>query len=55
MLDGINTYMTENFGPLGPLYAVGALGLLLIVLTLPTFLRRRVDPMKYVISGSSMP
>lgn len=41
----INGFLTDRFGALGPLYAVGALGLLLIVLTLPALLRKRVDPL----------
>ncbi len=45
MLESINAMLTGMFGPFGPLLAVGLLGLLLIILTLPTFLRRRADPM----------
>ncbi len=28
MLNAINTFLIESFGPLGPLFAVGGLGLL---------------------------
>ena len=45
MLDTANTWLIDNFGELGPLFAVGLLGMLLVVLTLPVFLRRRVDPL----------
>ena len=45
MLESLNATLTEALGPLGPLIAVGGLGLLLIVLALPTFLKRRVDPL----------
>lgn len=39
-----NTFMTEAMGPLGPLFAVGGLGLILILLTLPIFLKRKPEP-----------
>jgi tight adherence protein C len=45
MLEGLNTFLTELLGPIGPLVAVGLLGMLLIILTLPTFLKRRIDPL----------
>jgi tight adherence protein C len=45
MIESLNQILTELFGPLGPLIAVGLLGMLLIVLTLPTFLKRRADPL----------
>jgi tight adherence protein C len=45
MLESLNQSLTDIFGPVGPLAAVGVLGIVLIVLTLPTFLRRRVDPL----------
>ncbi len=45
MLETINTFLTERFGEFGPLLVVGLLGLLLIVLTLPIFLRKQRDPL----------
>ncbi len=45
MLDTINAMLTENFGPFGPLLAVGILGLFLILLTLPALLKKRADPL----------
>lgn len=45
MLESLNQTLTEMFGPIGPLAAVGVLGMVLIALTLPTLLRRRVDPL----------
>lgn len=39
------TYLTDTFGPLGPLYAIGALGALLIVAALAMFMLRKPDPM----------
>ncbi|MFE3837093.1 type II secretion system F family protein [Pseudogemmobacter sonorensis] len=43
MLDFITRPLTEIFGPLGPLMAVGLLGVLLIVLTLPVMLHKQRD------------
>lgn len=45
MLESLNNMLTNTFGPLGPLFAVGGLGLLLVILTLPTFLKKRIDPL----------
>ncbi len=44
-LQQANDWLIANFGELGPLYAVGVLGTVLIVLTLPIFLRKQVDPL----------
>jgi len=40
----INDWLLAEFGELGPLYAVGLLGVLLVALTLPILLKKRVDP-----------
>ena len=45
-LSQINAFLTERFGELGPLFAIGLLGLLLIMLTLPIFLVQKKDPLK---------
>jgi len=45
LLDTINTVLTDNLGPFGPLIAIGILGLILIGLTLPTLLKKDVDPL----------
>ena len=37
------TYLTETFGPTGPLLAVGSFGMLLILAALPFVMRRRRD------------
>ena len=42
-LSGIMTLLTDNFGPLGPLLAVGMLGFLLILIALPTVMKRQRD------------
>jgi tight adherence protein C len=39
----INTILVDNLGPLGPLMAVGFLGLLLILIALPTVMKRQRD------------
>lgn len=44
-LQTANDYLVDKIGPLGPLVAVGALGLVLILLALPTMLRKTVDPL----------
>lgn len=45
-LNTANALLVKELGPLGPLIAVGGLGLLLVLLTLPAFLKHRVDPME---------
>lgn len=43
-LNNINNMLINSMGPLGPLIAVGGLGLLLILAALPTMLKKKVDP-----------
>lgn len=45
VLAGFNQMLTDNFGDFGPLIVAGGLGLLMIVLTLPVFLKRQKDPL----------
>ena len=45
MLDSINTTLTDQFGPFGPLLAVGILGMFLVLLTLPILLNKKEDPL----------
>lgn len=45
MIDQINDFLVNFLGPLGPLIAVGFLGFVMILLTLPLLLRKQVDPM----------
>jgi tight adherence protein C len=42
-LSGIMSFLTEKLGPLGPLLAVGMLGFLLILIALPTVMKRQRD------------
>ncbi len=44
MLDSLNNMLTDALGPLGPLMLVGFLGLVLIGITLPIFLKKRAEP-----------
>lgn len=44
-LNQINTMLTDSLGPMGPQLAIGGLGLLLVVLTLPSMLTRKADPL----------
>jgi tight adherence protein C len=39
----INTWLTDTLGPMGPLLAVGLLGMLLILIALPTVMRKQRD------------
>ncbi|MCI2397960.1 type II secretion system F family protein [Aliiroseovarius subalbicans] len=45
MLDTINTMLTDQLGPFGPVIALGILGLFLILGTLPILLKKEVDPL----------
>lgn len=44
-LSGISQSLTDQFGPLGPLLALGLLGLALIICTLPFMLKKQPDPL----------
>ncbi|PPB80623.1 tight adherence protein C [Albidovulum inexpectatum] len=44
MLSALNEYLVNLLGPLGPLYAVAILGVLMIGVTLPVILKKRADP-----------
>lgn len=41
----INTFLVDLLGPLGPLLALGGVGLALILITLPTMLTKQKDPL----------
>ena len=45
-LDTLNAILVDKLGPLGPLYAVGTLGVMLMLITLPALLRKKDDPME---------
>ena len=43
-LNNINAFLVEKIGPLGPLVVLGGIGLLLILIVLPTMLKKKVEP-----------
>lgn len=43
-LGSINDFLVSKMGPAGPLLAVGLLGVLLVLLALPSFLNRKAEP-----------
>lgn len=43
MLNNLNQMLTDSFGPLGPLLALGLLGILMVVIALPTMLKKDSD------------
>ena len=45
VLSDIDAWLRASFGDMGPLYAMGVLGVLLIAATLPVMLRPRRDPL----------
>ncbi|NCO86890.1 MAG: type II secretion system F family protein [Rhodobacterales bacterium] len=45
MLNTINASLTDLLGPFGPLIAVGFLGLVMILMTLPMLLKKTQDPL----------
>jgi len=53
MLENIETMLTEQLGPFGPLLAIGILGMFLILLTLPVLLKKRVDPLDKLRKGAA--
>ncbi len=46
LVDTVNQTLIASMGPLGPLIAVGGLGLFLVLLTLPIMMKKKIDPME---------
>lgn len=44
MLSSVNAMLTELLGPVGPLLVVGALGFVLVLITLPVLLKKKAEP-----------
>lgn len=44
-MDALYKFLTDMLGPMGPLIAVGFLGVVMILLTLPLFLTKQEDPL----------
>lgn len=55
MFDTGMNWLTENFGEMGPLYAVGMLGFLLVLGTLPILMRKDADPFKKLNAKNDKP
>lgn len=53
-MNAINEFLTAQLGPLGPLMAVGVLGLLLMLATLPSLMKKRVDPLSKLRESTGM-
>ena len=45
IIDQINTMLTDLLGPMGPLLALGFVGIVLIIAALPTMLKKEKDPL----------
>lgn len=50
-LEPVNAWLVEMLGPFGPLIAVGMLGVLMVLLSLPAVLTRRRDPLDRLKQG----
>ncbi len=55
MLTTINQILIDTLGPIGPLAAVGFLGLILVAATLPIMLKKRADPYAKLRASIPMP
>lgn len=44
MLESINQWLVDQLGPMGPLMVIGGIGLVLILATLPTMLKKTPEP-----------
>lgn len=51
-MEQIQTLITDTLGPNGPLMIVGMLGVFLVLITLPTLLKREVDPLDKLKSNA---
>ena len=45
IIEAINAMLIDQLGPLGPIMALGLVGLFMVLLTIPVFLKKRVDPL----------
>ncbi len=46
LFETVNDYLVAQLGELGPLIAVGGLGLVLCLVALPTLMKKQKDPFK---------
>ncbi|OWU86417.1 pilus assembly protein TadC [Oceanicola sp. 22II-s10i] len=54
-MDAINSFLVDMLGPLGPIYAVGGLGALLVLFTLPVLLKKQQDPLEKLKQQTEAP
>lgn len=54
-LNNINALLINSMGPLGPLIALGGVGLVLIIATLPILLKKKIDPFAKVKAQRAPP
>ncbi|MCK0142379.1 type II secretion system F family protein [Aliiroseovarius sp. F20344] len=47
-MQAILDFLTEQLGPAGPILALGGVGIVLVIVTLPFVLRKQVDPLEKV-------
>ncbi len=53
-IDQINQLLIDKIGPFGPLAAVGGLGLVMILLTLPILMQKKADPLDKLHKAARM-
>ncbi len=53
LINKVNGWLVDQLGELGPLIAVGGLGVLLVLVTLPTLLKKRRDPYEKLRGGGA--
>ncbi|WP_420859812.1 type II secretion system F family protein [Marivivens marinus] len=51
ILNQINTMLTDMLGPFGPLLALGFLGVVMVLVTLPVLLKKEEDPLDKLRAG----
>jgi tight adherence protein C len=47
-MDTVNSFLIQNFGPLGPVFVLGVLGLLLLLIAIPMMLNQKPDPLERI-------
>jgi len=55
VLSSLNAWLVAALGPLGPLIAVGGLGLVLVLVALPSMMNRRPDPLAKLKTAAKAP
>lgn len=55
LVQSLNATLTNALGPMGPLIALGGVGLLMVLATLPALLKKRADPFDRLREGRKGP